>query len=202
MAILLLKRLFAVVGPSIFVAVVLAMPLGWLSRTMGWGFGPLAVFVGLGAGLVSAWRREGTAMGRIGSGLVGAVLGLIVFACTCTAARWNATAEVPDDRIDELCRRVVALRICGERQVMGVFDYQDVPDPIRREARDRVESMARAEKFDICDRTFGDRINDSAGGQAGIPVAVTAVLWFVLACCAAVAPAAIRGRSERLRSSF
>ena len=35
MAILLLKRLFAVVGPSISVAVVLAVPLGWLSRTMG-----------------------------------------------------------------------------------------------------------------------------------------------------------------------
>ena len=88
-------------------------------------------------------------MGRIGSGLAGAVLGLIVFACTCTAARWNAAAEVPGGRIDELCQRVVALRICGERQVMGVFDYRDVPEPIRREAMDRVEAMDRAEKFGI-----------------------------------------------------
>ncbi len=177
------------------VASVSGILLGWLSKSAGWGFCALAVFVGLMVGVVMSAFRWPTLSERIITGVIALVLGLGLFVWTSHLPVWRAETAVADDKINDLCIRVVALRMCHERKIMGVFDFNDVPMPIYDEAKQRVTTMPQQEKLAICDQTFGKRINDNiSAGSTGIDVLLANGIWVVLALVGLVVPDVIKKR--------
>jgi hypothetical protein len=99
--------------------------------------------------------------------------------------------------VDDLCVRVTAMRLCYERKVMGVFDFSDVPQAIRAEARDRVAQMPVEDKLTMCDQTFGKRINAGAASSLSAGSMAMGLLWVLLALAVAAAPALLQHRLNK-----
>ena len=182
---------FAVLGCVVGVS---GMLLGWVAHSAGWGICALALPVGWSAGL-AALAFDAQRL-RIVGGVVAAVLGLALFIWASRPPAWCAETAVAEGELDELCVRVASMRIARERNLMHVFDFNDVPEPIRAEAREHVADLSRNEKFTLCDRTFGKRINDGARTPIEAGLLLSGGLWIALAMLGSIAPAAIRQRIE------
>jgi hypothetical protein len=82
--------------------------------------------------------------------------------------------------------------MCYERRLQGVQDYEDVPEPVRVEARRRVADMSRRERRALVDERFGKVINAAPSGEdeglamagwalaAGILAATPLSIWSLL----------------------
>lgn len=176
-------------------AVLSGLVLGWISRCAGWDCGPLMIGVGLAVGASVLWFTFIGHHERLVIGLLTAIVGVGVFAWTNHEADWKAQTAVATDELDDLCVRVVALQICHERQVMGVFDFADVPQPIREEAADRVrDEMSHADKLAMCDRIYGQRINADPQTSTHTASLVSRGAWLLLGVAASAVPPLVQQR--------
>jgi hypothetical protein len=126
-------------------------------------------------------------------GALAALLGLTVFVWASHRPAWSVEASLSEHETDVLCIRITAMRLCYERKTMGVFDFNDVPQSFREEARCRVAAMHRDQKLEMCDATFASRIN--AGDVQSVAASgsvATGGLWLALAWAATLAPALAR----------
>jgi hypothetical protein len=177
-------------------AAVLGLLAGWLSRACGWGFGILAVPVGLLPGVLALVLRDHGRSRQALAALAACGVGLAAFAWASRPPVWRAEEEIADGDLDEQCVQIAALQICYQRKVMGVFDYADVPEPIRQEARHNVAEMSKSERWALCNRTFGDRINADAGGGSRVLARIRATAWAVAVIAAALLPTALQHRNR------
>ena len=129
-----------------------------------------------------------------------ALLGGVCMAIAATWLFWNvcAPAEVPPDetlyapsQINALAVRVVALRMCQQRQMRGIFDYGDVPDDIRRQAKAEVDAMSGRQKEDLLRATFSVQLTASNKAARSIRIGrlfaavmmalgATAIVWHTM----------------------
>ena len=191
------KRWIVFLASACGVAVLAGLGLGWLSKSLGWGFSALALLSGLAAGLVSLSFRWPSPGERVSVGLAAAGVGLAVFAWGSYQPAWQAETAVASEEVDDLCVRVTAMRLCHKRKVMGVFDFADVPEPIVAEARQKVQAMPAKTKYELCNRTFADRINANfSQGETGGVIA-RAAIWSLLSLGLAAGPALLKERLNR-----
>jgi hypothetical protein len=188
------KRWFLFLASACGVAVLAGLGLGWLSKSVGWGFSALALPAGLAVGLVPLLFRWPSLPERLAVGVAVAGLGLALFGRASYLPAWRAETAVAGDEVHDLCVRVTAMRLCHERTVMGVFDFSDVPQAIRDEAKQRVARMPVQEKLAMCDQTFGKRINAGANNSPSSGSVALGSLWVLLALAAAAAPALLQHR--------
>ena len=182
------QRLILLVAASGAAALV-GVVLGLASKSAGWGLAWFALPVGLSAGLVVTAAHTLNTRERVMVGGLAAMLGLAVLAWAGHDVRWHAAADVDDHEQDELCVRVVALQTCHEQKLMGVFDFNDVPEPICAAARQRVADMPSAEKLALLDHTFGERINDSTAAEtSSLGSLLRHGAWGALAVTGAIVP--------------
>jgi hypothetical protein len=187
-------RLFAIAA-ALGAAIVSGLALGWINRSAGWEYGPLTIGVGLAVGASVFWFTLIGHHERLVIGLLTAIVGVGVFAWINHESDWKAQDVVPTDELDDLCVRVVALQICHERQVMGVFDFVDVPQPIREEAADRVrDEMSHADKLAMCDRIYGQRINADPQTSTHTASLVSRGAWLLLGVAASAVPPLVQQR--------
>lgn len=175
-------------GMAVAVALGAGLAAGLLSRLAGWGFSPLAIPVGLLVGLTTLRSAGFEPAERLAIAGVATLLGLTLFGLLSYQPPWQAEQNINRDDLDELCVQIVAMRLCRERQMMGVFDFADVPDPVVAEARTQVRAMPPRQKYSLCDRTFGERINENAPASESAGRAGQVVLWGALAVLSALAP--------------
>ena len=64
-------------------------------------------------------------------------------------------------QIDALAVRIVALRMCQQQQMRGIFDYADVPDDIRRQAKAEMDAMTDRQREDLLRATFSAQLTAS-----------------------------------------
>jgi hypothetical protein len=177
------------------VAAVTALLCAALANCVGWRPDWLLAVVGLCAGLCAAALPLATTRSRIGSGWVGAGIGLALLNALTGQGTWQAQTQVPDGELDELCVRIVALRTCHTQEIMGVFDFADVPPAICEQARREVAQMLHPQKLALVDQTFASRINEASAAQsAGLVTVCQSGLHYLLAFVAAAIPAALRQR--------
>ena len=188
------KRWFIFLASACGVAALAGLGLGWLSKSLGWGFSGLALLAGLAAGLVPPAFRWPCLAERLAVGVVVCGLGLALFGWASYLPTWRAETAVASEEVDDLCVRVTAMRLCHERKVMGVFDFSDVPQAVRDEAKQRVAQMPVQEKLALCDQTFGKRINAGATHSHSAGSVAMGSLWVLLALAAAAAPAVLQDR--------
>jgi len=123
--------------------------------------------------------------------------------CMAIAAAWlfwnvRAPAEQPSDetlytpsQIDALAVHIVALRMCQQRQMRGIFDYADVPDDIRRQAKAEVDAMSGRQKEYLLRATFSAQLTASNKAVRSIRIGrlfaavmmalgVTAIVWHIM----------------------
>lgn len=188
------KRWFIFLASACGVAVLAGLGLGWLSKSIDWGFSVLALPAGLAVGLVPLAFRWPSLPERLAVGGVVAGLGLAVFGWASYLPAWRTETAVASEEVDDLCVRVTAMRLCHERKIMGVFDFSDVPPAIRDEAKQRVAQMPVQDKLTLCDQTFGKRINAGASNPTSGGSVALGSLWVLLTLAAAAAPALLQHR--------
>lgn len=191
------KRWLIFLASACGMAALAGLGLGWLSKSVGWGFSALALPAGLAAGLVPLAFRWPSLPERLAVSVVLAGLGLAVFGWASYLPAWRAETAVASEEVDDLCVRVTAMRLCHERKVMGVFDFSDVPQAILEEANQRVAQMTVQEKLAMCDQTFGKRINAGASNPTSGGSVALGSLWVLLTLAAAAAPALLQHRLGR-----
>ncbi|MFP4434224.1 MAG: hypothetical protein ACLFTN_07125 [Phycisphaerae bacterium] len=188
------KRWFIFLASACGMAALAGVSMGWLSKSLGWGFSALALPAGLAVGLVPLAFRWSCLAERLAVVFVVAGLGLAMFGWASYLPAWRAETAVANEEVDDLCVRVTAMRLCHERKVMGVFDFSDVPEAIRDEAKQRVARMPVEDKLAMCDQTFGKRINAGATQSPSAGSVAMGSLWVVLALASAAAPALLQHR--------
>ncbi len=192
------KKLLTAAGVSLLAAVTIGAMLGLAAGAWRVGFGWLALPVGLAAGvplrLFGMHRHRATFLAALlctGAGLA-AHIGVRRLA----KPEWTAKQQVGDEKLDELSREVLALQMCCEQKIMGVWDYDGVPQEIKDEADGRVKAMSEKEKLALCDETFARRINTPAGGGGRGRGFIAQAGWAVLSGVLAIAPLALKNRYE------
>ncbi len=189
------KARLLTIAAALGAAVVSGLTLGWISRCCGWGCGALMIGVGLAVGASVLWFTLVGQQERLVIGLVTAIMGVALFAWVSHAADWKAESQVAADELDGLCVQVVAMQICYQRKIMGVFDFADVPQRIRDEAALRVrDEMSRSDKLAMCDRIFGQRINTNPDRKTEAGSLVSRGMWVLLAMVASAAPMLVQQR--------
>lgn len=185
-------------GVSLLAAIVVGTLLGLAAGAWEVGLGWMALPVGLAAGV--PLRLFGVHHHRV-TFLVALLCmgtGITVHAGAYRLAKpgWTAKQKVRSGELDGQTRRILALQMCCERKIMGVWDYDGVPQEIKDEADDRVEEMSEDEKLALCDETFAQRINTPAdrGGRDNGFLALAG--WVVLTGVLAIAPLALKNRYE------
>lgn len=186
------REWFVLIAVSGGGAVVVGILLGWLSKSAGWGFSPLVIAVGPPVGLLVQAFGWPNSIERVTTGIAASALGICLFAWTSHTPGWRAATAIARDEIDDLCIRTTALQLCYERRIMGVFSFDDVPELIRCEARQRVAQSSEAEKLALCDRTFGRRINNEPGERARKGAVLNGGIWVLLSLAISAAPDTIR----------
>ena len=145
---------------------------GLIAGPMGWGFGILALFVGLAAGLTARLVRfenveifknnVASCCVAIAATLLGLTMyGLVIFA---TTPHWSAQQEVGPEELDFTVRKYLTGQLCRERRIVA-FGYDEVPQEIKDEAAEQMAKMSTDKKNILVDKKFGGRINegDSVG---------------------------------------
>ena len=185
-------------GVSLLAAIVAGALLGLAAGAWRLGFGWPALPVGLAAGvplrLFGAHHHRVTLLAALLC--MGAGLAVHVGACRLAGPEWTAKQQVGDGKLDELSREVLALQMCCERKIMGVWDYKGAPQEIKDQAADRVAAMSENEKLALCDETFARRINTPAGGGSRDRGFIAQAGWVVLAGVLAIAPLVLKNRYE------
>ena len=185
-------------GVSLLAAIVVGALLGLAAGVWRVGFGWLALPVGLAAGV--ALRLFGVHHHRttllVALLCMGAGLAVHVGVCRLVRPEWTAKEQVRGGELDKQAGRILALQMCGERKIMGVWDYEGVPQKIKDEANDHVEAMSEAEKLALCDETFARRINATAGESNRNRGFLALAGWVVLTGVLAVAPLVLKNRYE------
>ncbi len=188
------KRRIVISAVAVCSALVAAGFAGFSAKRAGRGFCALAIVAGLLPGLAMLGFSRVKASERIGIAIGAAILGLLVFGWVSYLPAWRAETALASGDLENMCVRITAMRICGERKMMGVFDPADVPPEIFTEAERRVSTMPREEKLAMCNKTFGKRINSGAKKAGNMGAMLTGVLWVALALAAAAGPAVLRDR--------
>lgn len=184
-----IRRLLIFIFVTVVVSTLCGAVFGCISRLAGWGFSGLAIFVGLSVGLAAEIYRWSDKPQQLVTCVISLIPGLILFAWVADKPPWKAQTAIPENQVDDLCIRVCALRLCRERQIIGVFDFNDVPEEICSEAGLTVKEMSFAEKLSLCNNIFGKRINAPQTSDG-----LSWVIWIFLTLAAAVTPFAIRAR--------
>ncbi|MBS3821436.1 MAG: hypothetical protein KGY81_06710, partial [Phycisphaerae bacterium] len=82
------KRWFIFLASACGVAVLAGLGLGWLSKSVGWGFSGLALLAGLAVGLVPLAFRWPCLAERLAVGVVVAGVGLALFGWASYLPAW------------------------------------------------------------------------------------------------------------------
>ncbi len=192
------KKLLIAAGVTLLAAIVVGALSGLAAGAWRVGFGWLALPVGLAAGL--PLRLFGVHHHRVtllaALLCMGAGLAVHVGACRLDGPEWTAKEQVSGGQLDEQAGRILALQMCCKRKIMGVWDYEGVPQEIKDQASDRVAAMSEKAKFALCDETFARRINTSADNGGRDRGFLTRIGWAVLTGVLAIAPAALKNRYE------
>jgi hypothetical protein len=189
------KQWILLLTAGIAPAILGGLLLGVWARSAGWGFCALAIAVGLVPGLAMLGFARAGASERLITAGVATLLGLLVFGWASHVPAWRAETAVAPEELDDLCVRITAMRHCGERKIMGVFDFADVPAHIVDESRQEVAEMPRETKLAMCNRTFGARMNQAVHAGPSAEAISKGVVWVVLAAAAATGPVIWKNKS-------
>ncbi len=192
------KKFLTATLVSLAAAMVVGTLLGLAAGAWGVGLGWMALPVGLAAGV--PLRLFGVHHHRV-TFLVALLCmgtGMAVHTGAYRLAKpgWTAKQKVHSRELDGQAKRILALQMCCERKIMGVWDYDGVPQEIKDQADERVAEMSEDEKLALCDETFAQRINTPAdrGGRDNGFLALAG--WVVLTGVLAIAPLALKNRYE------
>ena len=178
----------------LFAAVLVGVVLGVAARSWKLGFSFLALPVGLAAGCTMLFRNVHRLPEACATAVLCAVGGLAVFAWTGYAPTWSVEQNFPENEINALAAKTLALRICHERKVPGVWGYEDVPEAIKDEAQQKIKSMSGGKKRALLNKTYARRINHDIQKPGGPGSYLPVAAWGLGAVVLAVAPVLVRSR--------
>ena len=109
----------------------IAMLLGFVIRKISSGQFVGVIGVGLLVGIALMGIKTSNLRIKIVLIFAGTLFGIATFMWFAHLKSWDASNEIKKGDVDSVCQKIVALQICHERNMMGIFDYENVPKKIQ-----------------------------------------------------------------------
>lgn len=180
------RRLLLATLAGMVLAIFGGVCAAWLCRVLDVSSPALALGPALLAGAAVVIVEPHFGRLHVGLCVLAGMAAVLTFSFVGPVEQWQA-GELEQQRVDVLAVQSVALRMCFEKH-LSVQGYEDVPEPIREQARRRVAAMSLRERRELVRQRFAPALNSTSGDWRS---SASLAVWAIAAGALAVTPAGV-----------